>query len=170
MRARGLELNLVSMGAVGAADIDGRNRSLRELNLLPTGGRGPHAPQITPEHSGYMLLGLASAVASDAGEAAKRYAAFVEPKGGKLIDRLTQLLSDPDRANQIDEVRLCRTHPWVMIVTSEGKREIYRPKKNSAYGPKDHMTGGREEYVIGGGLLHQIAIDLHLDQDFPGEE
>ncbi len=131
MRARSLELNLVNTEAVGAADIDGRNRALRALDLLPTGGRGPHAPNISPEHAAYMLLGLGSAsVAADAGRAAKRYASFVNPaapKAGTLLIYLTDLLSHPDAANKIEEVRMCRTHPWVMIVAADGQRVIYRP-------------------------------------------
>jgi hypothetical protein len=173
MRARSLELNLVNTEAVGAADIDGRNRALRALDLLPTGGRGPHAPNISPEHAAYMLLGLGSAsVAADAGRAAKRYASFVNPaapKAGTLLIYLTDLLSHPDAANKIEEVRMCRTHPWVMIVAADGQRVIYRPPNEKHTGTKDYMTGGREEYVIGAGLLHQIAIDIALNQDWPGE-
>jgi hypothetical protein len=173
MRARGLELLLVSMGAVGAADIDGRNRQLREFGLLPIGGRGPHAPNILPGHTASMLLGLGSAsVAAEAGKAAKRYAAFInheDPKSVTLLERLTELLSDAARANEIEEVRICRTYPWVMIVKANGVRMIYRPRNEKHVGKKDSMTGGREEYVIGGGLLHQIAIDIAFKQGWAGE-
>src|SRR5258707_1284416 len=80
MRARSLELNLVNTEAVGAADIDGRNRALRALDLLPTGGRGPHPPNISPQHAAYLFLRFGSASGeADPGGAAKRYAPFVNP-------------------------------------------------------------------------------------------
>jgi hypothetical protein len=174
MRARSLELFLVGHGAAGAADIDGRNRQLRELELLPTGGRGPHAPDISAKHAAYMLLGLgSSSVAAEAGNTAKRYAAFVnhhDPKSDTtLLERLTELLSDPERANEVEEVRVCRTYPWVLIVAKNGDRTAYRPRKEKPTGKRDYMAGGREEYVIGSFLLHQIAIDLASNQDLPGE-
>src|SRR5260370_1348015 len=124
MRARSLELNLVNTEAVGAADIDGRNRALRALDLLPTGGPGPPPPE-NP----------------------------AAPKAGTLLIYLTDLLSHPDAANKIEEVRMCRTHPWVMIVAADGQRVIYRPPNEKHTGTKDYMTGGREEYVIGAGVL-----------------
>ena len=55
MRARSLELSLVHSHAVGAADIAARNTELRKAVLLPSGGRGPHAPAIEPKDAAYMF-------------------------------------------------------------------------------------------------------------------
>jgi hypothetical protein len=174
MRARTLELALITTGAVGAADIDGRNRELRKVDLLPTGGRGPHAPQIDQRHAAVMLIGLGSAsVAAQAGIIAPQYARLIDPlnpSGGTLLDALAAMLSDPELACSVDEIRFCRTRQWVMVVYHDGRKVTYHPHDLEIdwkmFDPNKHGTsGGREEYVVGSTLLQQIAIDFAFKQE-----
>src|SRR5258707_14088178 len=102
MRARSLELNLVNTEAVGAADIDGRNRALRALDLLPTGGGGPHAPNISPQNAASMFLGFGGAsVVADAGRGGEGFGLVVNippPQiGGAMIflDQPAEHSDDP---------------------------------------------------------------------------
>ena len=87
-----------------------------------------------------MLLGLASATAADAAKAAKSYGEFINheaPKAGRLIDRLSGLIAEADTAKEIDEIRLCRTRPWAMIVGADGAEKSTAPKAKNTRG---HLT------------------------------
>lgn len=66
MRARSLELRLAKMLDYPEGQIDQRLRELRTFGLIPTGGRGVHAPQIDATHAAAMLLMMVSLRATDA--------------------------------------------------------------------------------------------------------
>ena len=170
MRARTLELTLAAMGAGSSAALDLCNRELRRVQLLPVGGRGLNTPEIDQRGAAAMLIGLASsAVASQAGDTALTYAGFIDPlkrKDGTLLDFLTKILGDPALASEVDEIRVCRTRPWAMVVGRDGGKRTFHPAKPTFSGDpnKHNRLGGREEYVIGSVLLHQIAIDFKEEQ------
>lgn len=165
MKARVLERTLATMGAAPSA-LDLCTRELRRVGMLPIGGRGPNAPEIDFTGAASMLVGLAcSSVASQAGDTAIFYASFVDPSnpyGETLLAALSKILGDQQTAHDVDEIRFCRSMPWVMFVNKDGTKKTFHPPGTNYPGDtnKYNRRGAREEYVIGSLLLHQIAIDF----------
>jgi hypothetical protein len=86
---------------------------MRKLNLLPSGGRGPHAPDIEVKHAALIVLACAaSRNASDAGPAASRVAALVPWQGkpfelmSTLGDAVAAALADPNTAAKIARIEI----------------------------------------------------------------
>lgn len=66
MNARNAERSLARYSGLTESDVDQRMRPLRDKGLLPTGGRGPHAPEIEEDSAALMMLQLVSRRAVDA--------------------------------------------------------------------------------------------------------
>lgn len=91
-----------------ASDIDHRMRALREGDqaLLPTGGRGPHAPELTAADAAYILIAALS---------------LERPKDGNV---LAETIVMADIANQEPEIFVS---PGVVEPSREAQGEpIYR--------------------------------------------
>src|SRR5438045_3744774 len=77
MRAREFESELSALSFWSPSEIDQCTRQLRQAGLLPIGGRGLNAPDITPEHAALILIGLAAARrAADVKAAVQTYASM----------------------------------------------------------------------------------------------
>lgn len=93
------------------------------------------------------------------------------PKAGTLLDVITAMLQNQKLACSVEEIRFCRSHPWVKIVYADGAGIVtYHPKNLRADWSKSDpnkwaASGGREEYVVGPVLLQQIAIDFAKKQE-----
>lgn len=155
------------------SDIDQRTRRLREMKMLPTGGRGLNAPAIEAKHAANILIALAAAEkAVETHIAIITYAPMV-PKSatpGKFdflgcesfADALTKILDTPAVADRIKEISVCRSWPEATIFfdeSSDGK------SKQERYAPADQPDNGygygvRNDIIISGGVLAQLANDL----------
>jgi hypothetical protein len=87
-------------------------RKLREARLLPTGGRGPHAPEIGPREAATVLIAVcASRQAVDAADAVRVFASL-RPKfnddafegAGTLSDALSAAVASPAAAKRVDHI------------------------------------------------------------------
>jgi hypothetical protein len=88
-------------------------RKLREARLLPTGGRGPHAPEIGPREAATVLIAIcASRQAVDAADAVRAFASL-RPKfndeafegAGTLSDALAAALASPAAAKRVRRIQ-----------------------------------------------------------------
>lgn len=70
MNTRDFERRISLQLPYSASDIDQRTRRLRELSLLPDGGRGRHAPDINACDAALLFLALLADEAADAGKVA----------------------------------------------------------------------------------------------------
>jgi hypothetical protein len=112
MRARELELLLGKFTPRSKSDLDIRMRKLREAKLLPTGGRGPHAPHIGPREAATMLIAIcASRQAVDAAKAVGVFSSLSAEYNedafhGALAfpDALTLALSNAKAAKEISYI------------------------------------------------------------------
>lgn len=76
MIGKDFERLLGQVAGIPATEVEQRMRDLRRLDLLPKGGRGPHAPNIEEQHMATAILGLVARRAVDAGEVALRAASL----------------------------------------------------------------------------------------------
>jgi hypothetical protein len=112
MRARELELLLGELTPRSKSDLDIRMRKLREAKLLPTGGRGPNAPHISPREAATMLIAICcSRQAVDAADAVSVFASLLAKwtdeafeGAGTFAEALTVALARPEAARRIDHV------------------------------------------------------------------
>lgn len=172
MRARDLELLLPTLSGHTAADLDLRFRELRKMRMLPTGGRGRHAPDITAEHVATILIAVAgSTKAIEAARAVLDFAPLREVEGGgeTFAEALTTILNDEDLAGVVGAVRLCRTLNFAEIEYENGAptRRFFNDEaieKIKSIGTAGVLAYGTttivDQTVIGAGIIHQLAIDL----------
>ncbi|WP_029004761.1 hypothetical protein [Azorhizobium doebereinerae] len=177
MHARHFEMLLQTLSGRTASDLDLRFRELRKMRMLPTGGRGRHAPDIDAEQASTILIGVAGASrASEAARAVLDFAPLREigPAGDTFGEALATLLGDVDLAGAVNCVRLCHTNLIAEIEydgahpTRRFFREADIPKilEVGEGGVKAFGTTGiLDQAVIGGALIHQFAFDLGHEDD-----
>jgi hypothetical protein len=156
--------------AATPATLDILMRELRRVGLVPVGGRGNNAPDISPRNVAAILIGRGCAsVASGAGERVLQYCELVQPAKAdapKLIDALAEYLSDSEDT-ELEEVRISRHHWRAEFVYRDGTSIIYLPpgadlKDDDPYGIIGDGRGRfcRDEFVISSLMICHIAIDF----------
>ena len=165
MRARQFEILMATLGGWSSSDLDVRTRQLRGCELLPKGGRGPHAPEINAEHAATILLAMAVAPrAVDAGTRLPPYLSMVgpDPLDGQgsigFREALAKVLADPAFTSGIEAVSVCRSAPQARIsleVKGAIQEFVYCNPANPAVIP-----GIREDLTFSGALLHQFSFNL----------
>lgn len=167
MRARQLEFVLGHLAKKTPADLDVRMRGLRQLGLLPTGGRGLNAPDVDASHVSAMLLAVAGAARAVEGAKAAQEFGMLKEHGADvpqtLVEALTALLDDDEAAFAVEAVRINRTHVTARIAFTDGRSErlFFREGIDTGHKPEKYGSAGiSEEVRIGGGTVHQLAIDL----------
>jgi len=173
MRARQFEKQLARLlldqQPWSASEIDQRTRGLREAGLLPVGGRGLNAPDITSRHAALILISLAATNrAVQTADAARAYASMEPvnpdaPFAGQTMfaDALGAILNDPYLELEVSTVVICRTWQEAIIKFRRGGREqstVYRPPGTLEF--DSYSVRVREDVTLGGGILQQLAIDL----------
>ncbi|WP_341991848.1 hypothetical protein [Azorhizobium sp. AG788] len=176
MHARELELLLPSLSGRTSADLDLRFRELRKLRMLPTGGRGRHAPEIGAEHVATILIAVAGASkAIDAAYAVTRFAGLGEvgSAGETFAEALTDILDSEELARVVKSVRLCHSHTFAEIEYDGGRpaRRFFQEediaKMEKGLGTVEGFAGASimDQTVIGGAVIHQLSIDLNEDDE-----
>jgi len=135
MRAREFESDLAALSFWTRSEIDQCTRQLRQGGLLPVGGRGLNAPEITPEHAALILIGLSATHtgrSADVLDAVKTYGpmppvgeAFADATS--FADAMTSILSSWNALRSVltvHSVVVCATWPeaTVNIMTKTGER------------------------------------------------
>jgi hypothetical protein len=171
---RDLERLLVFLMNVSESDLDQRARRLRAARMLPQGGHGVNAPQISAEHAATMLIGVAAAARpGQVCEAVLKYAPMRAECpdewgfAGKQTfgEALTHILDTPGlwpgkssgNKTRVDRVEICCDAPEATVFydNHEGEEVPYR----YAVDPDDRYPI-RRNVTIRAAALAQIALDL----------
>lgn len=115
MRGKQLERLLTTEMQRNPSDLDLRGRALREAKLIPTGARGPHAPELSPSDAAAFLIGAVGARnATDAAAGVHVFGPLV-PVGGpgesfreakNFIDAVSTALADVSCAEEVLSIKL----------------------------------------------------------------
>jgi hypothetical protein len=182
MRARQLEQLIAHRCGRSETDLDMRGRKLREAMYVPSGGRGPHAPEIDARMAATILISAFGAdQAIDAVEGVMTFApmaAVTEQFIGAHTfgEAIETALSSPDLALTVSKVEFIRYFKGFIAGVIEwgsagqSNRSIYLPEKYAVSFKKDGMDplklgggSGGVSIFIGGGLLQEIAIEIQDD-------
>lgn len=176
MHARELELLLPAYSGRTTADLDIRFRKLREMRMLPVGGRGRHAPDLDAEHVATILIGVAgTGKASEAAWAVTQFAPLRQlgAAGETFAEALTAIIADPALANEVRSVRLCHHPVFAEIEYCNDRpacrffKEEDRAKMEDGLGKAEGFAGAAiiDQTVIGGAVIHQLSIDLNDEEE-----
>lgn len=168
MRARQFERDLSSLSFWSESEIDQCTRQLRGSGVLPVGGRGLNAPDITVEHAAAILIGLAAARrARDIPDAVQTYglmAPIGQPFEGArcLTDLLVLLLASWKKLRsriKIEGLVVCTTWPEATLhfVDQNGQRHavIYGAENQPHPGP-----GMRADVTFSPATLSMLSMLL----------
>lgn len=165
MKAVEVQRNLSMYGGASTKRAEAIGTVLRNANMLPLGGRGRHAPDITVEQA--VMFGLAVAATEnivDAVSVARSLAELENKEGGTLLDSLSGFILDADAALTCDYVHLLPAINGAIITYVDGRREwFFEPSlwQDDKLVPSSQGQGfaGRVGY-IGGSVIAQIANDF----------
>ena len=166
-------------------DAEQRMRELRKLGFIPTGGRGPNAPEIGPEHCATFVIAVGGATkASEAGRAVLNFAPLVPQAPGKeqadvvrqipegevwgetLREVLVRAFEDFEIGIRIRELRFLHDETSVVMLWRDQNDELRQTSFWREDLPVDqrHWRGViRDETVISGRLIATILADLEGD-------
>lgn len=179
MNSRELENDLASFSTCSPATIDHTARALREAGLLPVGGRGPHAPQLSSAHVANMLIALGAPRIADVQQFtidrinmphARNWAQYDNDEmpgpfaGAKTFgEALKAILEDPHHKHPVAFVIICKDWPYaaIHIKGREDKPHEYgyirfKVARDSGF----HTAPIRSEMRINIGVLQQLAMEL----------
>lgn len=171
MKATDLE-RMVAIVTTGRAQTDPQQRmtELRKLGFIPTGGRGPNAPDIGPEHCATYLIAVGGAThASRAGRAVLDFAPLVPHEkmwGDTLREILVCAFQDPKIGSRIKEIRFLHDETEVQMMWRDETDQI-RYTMFHKDDLSEEMLGKRnlvsDETYISGWLISEINAALHHD-------
>lgn len=159
MKARDVERLLVENG-VAAAKMDAVTRQLRQANRLPTGGRGPNAPDIGPLEAAIVLIAVAgSGKGSEANARLQKLEHLTCSFDGRgdltLLEALTDVLNDPRAFPAITEIRIGRTARHAVMVHSDAAKSYFYPDGRRSMPQKFYVEG-----ILPGRLIQTITKAL----------
>jgi hypothetical protein len=185
VNSKQVERLVSKLGPRSAPDLHLRFQLLRDAGLLPTGGRGPHAPDLNDTEISLSLLAAGgSRKAVDVVQAVKAFAGLVPVHGTDasfaraptLLDALTAAVATRAAARSVERIMLWqvpfegadlqRRIPAADILWREGKESC-----TAQYLPPDIAKEVRKArnarwgtmmhdvVIFGPGLLHQIVIE-----------
>jgi hypothetical protein len=165
MQGKALERLLSAQSTRSAAELDHIGRALREAGLLPSGARGPHAPDFNVDHVAVFLIAAAATpTIAEAVTTAKTYAALKPTKAAfakapTFADALAATLTDIHNARGVAAVEINRTWPCGSIILKSGRRYDY------GYVTSDVRAGvsTRPFYDVARisfGLLSMLAMEI----------
>ena len=136
--------------------IDRVGVNLGEAGLVKKGGRGRHAPEMTPTDVTNLLLAVAgSDTASDAVNTVHRLSNLKGPNGLVLGKTIANILADEKLALKINKIVVCRTFPEVKIYLNEDG-EINKLFFSSGQASDSY----RVDVTIGAALVQMLFISL----------
>ena len=148
---KSFERMLKSQTPWGASELDQRARRLREAGVLPSAGRGRHAPHLTAEHGAAIILSLASITAVDAVPTAAAYAELPAADGSPLGVALENILCDPAEAAKVDRLVINKSWRRAEIVFLDGRTVVFEQ-------PDARRFPAYELIVINGSILSCCSL------------
>lgn len=171
MRGRELEKYLAGVTRLTESDLEVRFGELRKLRMLPSGGRGLSAPNLTREHVATALIGLAAGKAIEAARAVMDFAALPEVDdagnredyGETFAEALTAAIESEPKAALIADVVIDKTVISATINYEDGGVRRFSSDRTKDL-RKTYLLSDR--IVISGRLLLLLANELD-NEDAP---
>ncbi|MCW0235305.1 MAG: hypothetical protein OJJ21_17025 [Ferrovibrio sp.] len=172
MIARRFEDAVRRFSPFSQSTIDHTARQLREAGMLPIGGRGNAAPEITPQHAASFLAALAAPRLIEAASFAAKINRMKPTNGDEygfagartFGDAFSAILSDDKRRLAVAKVQICRDWPYAAIhFKSEMDKPVYEFGfvEKSAAQSEGEFTHPISTYVqYNGGVLQGFAMEL----------
>jgi hypothetical protein len=165
MTGKELERLLSTHTPRSAAELDGIGRALRDAGLVPSGARGPHAPDFNADHvAAFLIAAAATPIIAEAATTAKTYAALKSlrtpfAKAKTFGEALAAALIDIHNARDVDAVELNRTWPCASIRIKNGREFVYgHVSRNDRAGIVVYPF--HEVTRITTGLLSMVALEI----------
>ena len=177
----GGQLHRLLMGGIlvpfRSAEIDHTSRALRAAGLMPIGGRGPHAAQLTAQHVANLLVGMNAPTAAQSAEFVVTWNS-TSPADGEAYgfagcetfgEALTAILEDSNDQLKVANVVINLDWPQAAInLDNGGKFEFGSPEDARRLGYA--TTASHRQFFIGPGVLNQLAIHLQEELDSDATE
>ena len=174
----GGQLHRLLMGGIlvpfRSAEIDHTSRALRAAGLMPIGGRGPHAAQLTAQHVANLIVGMNAPTASRSAEFVVTWNS-TSPADGEAYgfagcetfgEALTAILEDSNDRLEVANVVINLDWPQAEINLDDGRKfKFGSPEDARRLGYT--TTASHRQFFIGPGALSQIAI--HLQEELDGD-
>ena len=181
MKLHELAASFVGFSRLGESHIDVTIRALCGARLLPARTRGRTGEDISPRHVSTLLMAIGGSAQATGAVGAVLELAQMGPKkvddGALFVDMRQQdafgkaatfgaaldaIFESPEFAGQIEEIEIHRTFPVATIhwIASNGEKKIqwYSPEGSAGFVGNGCVI---EKATFGGGMIHQLAIDLH---------
>ncbi len=133
---------------------------LRRLDLLPKGGRGLWAPQISPTEAATLLLTFAAVErVQETGDVISNLATLEHPTKGAFLPFVAEQISGSSAYSKVREITIFPQGTLAEVAIEDGvTRFLPSDAWKSGLNPdaQQKSFGGRIGY-IGGGLLRMIA-------------
>jgi len=152
--------------------LDSIGGSLRKAGMVSVGGRGPHAPDITPEDARNIILGLlGSDNASKAAEAVKVLLELKSEDGRKAGDEILQLFTDPKYREGLSAIHVTRNFPlvelfWGIEEYPDGIEGMFPPQREERFGTLNGAPAMQIKAILDGNVVHTI---VHTAQFLEGD-
>lgn len=173
MKATSLQRNL-SLYQFTRKRVEAIGTVLRNASMLPKGGRGIHAPNVTCEQAAVFALAVASAeTVESAAKSALILANLVDVTGNvRLVHAIAEAICTPGVADNIRHVRVVVESKMAEITMRDGTvKSFFEIGQWQTPGFSPDAQGqafvGRIGH-IGGAALAQIALD-HIYNDAADE-
>lgn len=137
---------------------------MREIGLLPKGGRGLHAPALSALEVGAFFLTLAGAErVDDVPQVLSHLNQMVDKSGRPLLARIASIVESPNEAFQVDRILVLTRNPMTAIEWQNGS--VSRYFLPTVWRPGFVAEAQGQGFIgqigyIGGALLHQVALDF----------
>ena len=146
----------------GLSDIDQRCRRLRQARLIPINPPGPKSPAVDAAAAASIVISLTAEKAVNAADAVIEYAPM-QPRAGEYDgafgcrsfgEAVERILANPKLAEDVAELRICRTYQAAEIEMKNGSVYEYEGQL-----PKT-LPAVHSELVIDGVLMAYLAHDI----------
>ena len=125
---------------------------LRKRQLIPTGGRGLHAPDLKPKDAALLLTAmLAPYRPKDMMRALKAYR-NLKNQDSSFLELLEKLFHDPELAYGVKSIRLSKNLARAEIVFNDGTSKVFCDDN------ADPLF--RIEAKVGGALFHHLVLSI----------
>lgn len=154
--------------SVNSLEVETRAKYLREAGMLPVGGRGLFAPEISEEDEAKIIFSIMSTgIQRNAPQTTIQCSAL--KKDGKdysstLLEELTEILSSSEKAYNVEELVISRTFPKAVIKFTSGESFVFLPEGESSL----HGQAPFEIFAsLSGDILHQLTCESEFRAKYP---
>lgn len=141
---------------------------LSEAGQVKSGGRGRSAPNMTARDAFAILIAVTAAEKnSEAIQAVSTYSNILNEDGEKFRDILTLILNQPEAAEHINNLKICRTFPYATIAWKNDQTDVFLSAEGLDNPELDPIKRNRVMHIIPGFIVCEIARFLKSEGPRP---